>query len=228
MLSFIHTVNIIQPYLSQLLLEIKIAKHSNLFDDKPAGACHAAIFIPLILWIRCAHIQHWTSENIYARNVTAKIRRTYEIRVVRGPLQIWYADASHNQSFKKLVYRIKNQAVRLGFEEMVILRAYLYACSLAHVGKESFGDHSVAVTIDEKEHRVSASAESVHLCLPTASVSCSHCLSLGSDGGGEQVKDKGGHPVKVYAHCTMAEAPHVHVLGRLECLLCRASSSRQG
>ena len=38
---------------------------------------------------------------------------------MREPLQRWHTDASHNQGLKKLVYRIKNRAVRLGFEEMV-------------------------------------------------------------------------------------------------------------
>lgn len=62
---------------------------------------------------------HWTSETIYTREVVTKIRRTYEIRVVREPLQKWYMDARHSSRLKRLVYRIKNRAVQLGFEEMV-------------------------------------------------------------------------------------------------------------
>lgn len=41
---------------------------------------------------------------------------------MREPLQKWYADATHNQGFKKLVYRIKNRAVTMAFEEMVRLK----------------------------------------------------------------------------------------------------------
>jgi hypothetical protein len=37
-------------------------------------------------------------------------------------MQKWHADASHNQGFKKLVYRIRNRAVQLAFEEMVSLQ----------------------------------------------------------------------------------------------------------
>lgn len=37
-------------------------------------------------------------------------------------MQKWYADATHNQGFKKLVYRIKNRAVTMAFEEMVRLK----------------------------------------------------------------------------------------------------------
>ena len=50
--------------------------------------------------------------------------------MVREPLQKWYADATHNQGLKKLVYRIKNRAVTLAFEEMVSLknhRRHVYA-----------------------------------------------------------------------------------------------------
>lgn len=61
---------------------------------------------------------HWTSETIYTRQVVTKIRRTYEIRVVREPLQKWYMDSRHSSRLKRLVYRIKNRAVQLGFEEM--------------------------------------------------------------------------------------------------------------
>ena len=70
--------------------------------------------------------QHWTSETIYTRKVCAKIRHTYEIRVVREPMQKWHADATHNQGFKKLVYRIRNRAVKLAFEEMVSLQKFWF------------------------------------------------------------------------------------------------------
>ena len=62
---------------------------------------------------------HWTSETIYTRQVVTRIRRTYELRIVRGPLQKWHNDARHTARLKLLVYRIKNRTVKLGFEEMV-------------------------------------------------------------------------------------------------------------
>jgi hypothetical protein len=47
-------------------------------------------------------------------------------------MQKWHADATHNQGFKKLVYRIRNRAVKLAFEEMVSLqKVWLYSfCSI--------------------------------------------------------------------------------------------------
>ena len=66
----------------------------------------------------CTQWMHWTSETIYTREVVAKIRRTYEIRVAREPLEKWYNDARHSARLKRLVYRIKNRAVQLAFEEM--------------------------------------------------------------------------------------------------------------
>ena len=65
-----------------------------------------------------AQWMHWTSETVYTREVVAKIRRTYEIRVVRQPLEKWHNDARHSSRLKRLVYRIKNRAVHLAFEEM--------------------------------------------------------------------------------------------------------------
>lgn len=62
---------------------------------------------------------HWTSETIYTREVVTKIRRTYEVRVVREPLEKWHTDASHSAHLKRLVYRIKNRVVMMGFEEMM-------------------------------------------------------------------------------------------------------------
>ena len=41
-------------------------------------------------------------------------------------MQKWHADATHNQGFKNLVYRIRNRAVKLAFEEMVSLQKFWF------------------------------------------------------------------------------------------------------